>query len=1177
MIKIDTSYIDNDNELTSKEFRDVLKTYLQDLTENSKDKDLLDEQTTDQIVDLTYKYNTSLNATFFSNNLMPRDLYDNLKFLTWRLHSSEKITTLIEIPDNINLIRFSAIVDLFFPQLFELRKIRKKKNIGEKPKENSEQQVSEDNESLDTDYEIDDIGNMEDLADFDEFSFLEEMDDSSEKLKNLEVNEQKIEEKDEIPVPGKGGPYSFRYNGEGFIIDDPPITGPLKYIKMKLDVEIDVTNLNEGSLEEFFIINENLKDTTTLIEGYSDYNLKLDTTRENVCIKVEAQRIKGQKTLNTNKLYLISFALRNLKKIGKSTRRKMVFKKSIICPLIKIDFHSGKLVQYVQKLSDLLETFHWDKQDQDRFYKDQKLIKSFTHQVNCILTYKNENSLFITPFGVYDQLKFYYDEIEMNETFDSLESFKQKLYDDGEFSDAQKKFLENINLLYHDLSYIEQIFLIFKAIKTYLKPLNSKSNPKLRTFQWVNTIWRIKYLIEKLIYERQVENGFAVFKKGKIDRTTLKENLEQLKKKYIPYARIVKAPTGAGKTLVFFIDSLLHFFFTKERCVIIFPTRLLNLEMFQNLTMVIYSINKEIKKKLKDVEDLTAGLYIGKTQFNLRSFSKGDNKFSLIPRCPECRSSLSFEINLNDIPECNKCHHKLDYVYTPYKDQINHYIPDILVATPDKIFWDLFIDWRVASRYGNFGTLVIKCPLCKKYTSFLNKEQNKALKLKNSQVKCMNKACQNLIPLIPENIKRKLIGLIILDEIHSISGLTGIFLSKLLKSLKFAQKKYLGLEKGYSFDIEIETGTATIAEEESFIKKLVEKEVSVFPKEDNSYHDFFKLQPTLVRYRILVLNTIFTAIRRVFSYANLYSFKHYFVDKDYETDLVSGSYTPDSLNLGCAYVYRKDDGYASKKSIINFSSDIIPQSVKIQYLTLSSLKFISGNSEQKEIIQFLKNIESNNIALFLANQVVSLGLNIKDLNRMILLGTPKSMNEQVQTIGRIGRAEVPGFATILLYPNLPRDDYLYENFHFYFLNCNKLFEPNPIQNFNLFITEVLTPNLFLLFIYTNLEKDYLLKLKNFSNRYWLTSTQENRRVLTNFILEILSGSGPEFSKEYKEEIFIKIRQVLIILENAIRVGGNEFLNQILDRNNLIVKSMRRDSGQVGIYINETNKHFTQYK
>ncbi|MBA7486940.1 hypothetical protein ES707_22502 [subsurface metagenome] len=153
----------------------------------------------------------------------------------------------------------------------------------------------------------------------------------------------------------------------------------------------------------------------------------------------------------------------------------------------------------------------------------------------------------------------------------------------------------------------------------------------------------------------------------------------------------------------------------------------------------------------------------------------------------------------------------------------------------------------------------------------------------------MYKDCNAKFPLDVSKIERKIIGFIILDEIHSISGLTGIFISKLIKSLKHIQKKFIGVNNSKSFDIDIETGTATIAEEQKFIEKLVEKKVSSFPSEEEEYKKYFLIDSNNIRYRILVLNNIFTSLRRAFTYLNLYNFKNYNIDNKYN-HLLSSKY-----------------------------------------------------------------------------------------------------------------------------------------------------------------------------------------------------------------------------------------------------------------------------------------------
>ena len=1145
-------------ELNSNEFHNIIHNFISEISEDSNDKELLDMQTVVQIIDMTYRYNSPLNSTFFSNNLMPQNLYDKYKGTIWRVHSSEKASFLVEVSNEQKFIEFDVFLDLFFPKIFEIQKKRKIKTSQSNKINNTE---DEEVESIDN---IDDINPLlmhsdSDLLDETEVieSLILESEDTDSTTLNLEEEQKRLE---------------IEYNNENYSIKEP-VFGPLNYLKAKINVKIKIQDFfskeNKNLRNQVKILN-NLKDSTRKIEEeeYDDFYLKLSTVNDDAVLSIEVSTVDFLEnfdlTTKNKNLFKISIFLKNLQRLGgkgKLAHRKSVLKRSIVCPLIKIELTSGILLQYIQSLAELIDNLKLSPGEKDKFFREQNLIKSISRQLNCVMKFRDLNSIFITPFGFYDQFRF---NIEggpvLDQKFDEIGEFKNYFLSKDNFNDEEIDFLLKENNLFSGSTYIEQIFYILKAIKEYLKTFIPKNdNPHLHLFQWENTIWRIKYLIKKLKFKKDIVDILN----RKLEKDEEKEEIQKLQAGYKAKARIIKAPTGSGKTVIFYIDSLLHYFFLKERVVIIFPTRLLNLEMFQNLTTLIYYINKE---KIK----ITAGLYIGKSSFRMATLDQKSKNFTIIPVCPECRSTISFSFNSENIPECNSCHHKLDYIFLP--EQINKVLPDILVATPDKLFWDLLTGWYVAGNLGNFGAQVIKCPKCNQYTSFLNKEQNNSLVNNESSVECMYKECNEKFPLDINRIERKIIGFIILDEIHSISGLTGIFISKLIKSLKQIQKKFMGVKSSKSFDIDIETGTATIAEEQKFIEKLVEREVSSFPSEEDEYKKYFLIDINNVRYRILVLNNIFTSLRRAFTYLNLNNFKNYNIDNKYK-HLLSPKYGINDLDLGCGYLYRKNDGYAVKQSIFQFSKGLGFSIAHQNALNSQNLFFISGNSRQTEVIKFLKEIDSKSISLFLANQVVSLGLNIKGLNRITLFGTPKSMNEQIQTIGRIGRSDTPGMATIILYPNLPRDEYLYENFHFYFLNCNRLFEPNPIQNYNLYISEILTPNLFLLYLNSELEKNYRLKMKSYSRKYWDHESTINR-IIVRFILLILSGSGDDFTKKQRQKIFNIIRTTLMKVEQKFVVAGQyEFLNDILNRNNLIIKGIRGISSQVGIKINEINENY----
>src|SRR5439155_6588680 len=88
--------------------------------------------------------------------------------------------------------------------------------------------------------------------------------------------------------------------------------------------------------------------------------------------------------------------------------------------------------------------------------------------------------------------------------------------------------------------------------------------------------------------------------------------------------------------------------------------------------------------------------------------------------------------------------------------------------------------------------------------------------------------------------------------------------------------------------------------------------------------------------------------------------------------------------------------------------------------------------------------------VLLANLVISLGMDIRQLNHMIMLGVPRGFTEYVQTAGRTGRGNSPGHVQIVLQPFFPRDAYLYRHFHAILSDVAGYYDILPVRSTNLF-------------------------------------------------------------------------------------------------------------------------------
>jgi hypothetical protein len=80
--------------------------------------------------------------------------------------------------------------------------------------------------------------------------------------------------------------------------------------------------------------------------------------------------------------------------------------------------------------------------------------------------------------------------------------------------------------------------------------------------------------------------------------------------------------------------------------------------------------------------------------------------------CPVCGESplIAAQSGGRLVPRCDRCGHVVDYMYHPR--EVPAYLPDIVIATPDKLLYQ-----ATAARYehysiGLFGARVRRCDTC---------------------------------------------------------------------------------------------------------------------------------------------------------------------------------------------------------------------------------------------------------------------------------------------------------------------------------------------------------------------------------------------------------------------------------------------------------------------------------
>jgi hypothetical protein len=519
---------------------------------------------------------------------------------------------------------------------------------------------------------------------------------------------------------------------------------------------------------------------------------------------------------------------------------------------------------------------------------------------------------------------------------------------------------------------------------------------------------------------------------------------------------IVRAPTGSGKTIVFMVNAAIAALCGKQRStsVLLFPTRILNEDMFRRLTTFIYQMRQFLSN-----EGVTGGLLMGESDPLYRLVLKPSEGEPLhyFGGCPACghtpltaqKHVVASENDSKMLPTCPNCGQIVNYMYNPR--EVSTFLPDIIIATPDKLFHTATVKAYENYSYGLFGAPVRYCLTCgRKYTSA-------GLTLKPEKQRCSDvfsdSKCSGAFSSQAISKPIRYMGF---DEVHSLYGESATYLSVFLSTLEAMQKLLSGENNLF---IRYETATATVANETQLLEAITRKtadnnEIIPIPS-TAELANYFVIQPTSVRYRVLANMPSRISSKQAFLRSVLNSHLHLKGRSDQAPDLkyILEGINPSKSNswdflLG--YVFKKQDGFDFQRSLRDFYRNRYNQTLNID--------FLSGEAPKNKISEIIHKALSGQLDLLLANLVISLGIDIQDLNHMIMFGVPKGFTEYVQTAGRTGRGSVSGHVNIILLPAFPRDVYLYRHFHAVLSDVSGYYDALPVKSTNLHCSEQIFGN-----------------------------------------------------------------------------------------------------------------------
>ena len=730
---------------------------------------------------------------------------------------------------------------------------------------------------------------------------------------------------------------------------------------------------------------------------------------------------------------------------------------------------------------------------------------------NAVLTRSTQdaNKLVVTMFGVFDRLR---------ETPVRGPAVSELVGDDARLLAAMNR----LSPAQKDRLRVSEHLATIRAVIQSLRESEQIAGDFLHRFQWEAIQQRIAQIVD-----------------GEPSTTT-----------------IIKAPTGAGKTAVFMGNAALFCLITGKRAVMVFPTRILNEDMFRRLTRFIHAVRKNTGR------DITGGIFIGTSDPLYRPIAYPEEGKQMLQygTCPECghRNSiiarrLGAEQGERVAGRCDVCNHVIDYMYGPR--EASDYLPTITIATPDKLFYEATVSGAEQFPLRFFGGLFKRC-LCGYCVPAMDR--------RTPAQNCKN--CGRQVGLAgPEGSP---IGYYVFDEVHSLYGLTGTLLSIFLATLNLVHNKIRDwrdryVVEGFTEVPTYEVGTATIANEIKLMHEITrydESQIASFPDAD-SYFDYFALDESRVRFRTLAVVPIAKAARTTVSNSLIDSYNDFHLSgwKEGLGDLApSGTeeLAASAYDFILGYLFRKSDGYVLKRTVEDLTRQRLQTPLRVE--------FLSGDSSSRQVAQIFERAQSNEIELLLANMVVSLGLDIRNLNNVLMMGIPKTMTEYIQIAGRTGRGELPGHVTIHLLPSNPRDMFVFENLHHVMSDVEGYFDVMPIESSNAYAAQIVLPNVFkaLLAAVSYRPRSYCLTAPS-ASRYFGDASFGSRRIrhCTWDLMRVLTDDAtPEGVK----------REILRQTEAEIRYylgrwvglrGQGHYLSKWFQSEQLLLLTLRERAGR----------------
>lgn len=515
---------------------------------------------------------------------------------------------------------------------------------------------------------------------------------------------------------------------------------------------------------------------------------------------------------------------------------------------------------------------------------------------------------------------------------------------------------------------------------------------------------------------------------------------------------LLSIPTGGGKTEAFLIPIISRIFDerhrliasgtvpeTTVRAVVMYPTRALANDQAKRISEILYLMNKEVPTDQK----VTAGVLTGDTPSSRHRLQV---EKSVLQVCPNCSSVVhDFIIDKPELPSMARCTCGVEVdFFRLTRDDILRWPPDILITSPDMI----------------------------------------------------NRMLQS--PKYHDRIFKSSIDVVVLDEIHMYESVFGCNVAHLLRRMEEAcdsRPVYIGVSATIKNAREL--ACSIFDADRDQIRYLRPAGIGESESEERRPYLDYEAGPVRFRHHYAVapyrwdnerFQKVTTSVLNVVDIIG-----HSIRDPHFRKTLVFTNYRQDADDV-VRYMKDQENRYyypyvtdiyprvsstAGDATQLTKTEEDIRKAISSWYAEATRLGSLyspgleigwhRGGLERDERIRAVNRFSSSRIMtssdngqselpidVMVATKTLELGIDIGDVTTVVNCGSPFTVNEYTQRVGRAGRRR-DSLALTVIDPRNPLDFYFLQHFEKYAHPSPSDFEDAPIivSNMDVFRTHVL--------------------------------------------------------------------------------------------------------------------------